>query len=266
MTQELSSDPTGGAIASGIEKLLHQHREQLVEALRLNIEERRKHGLTVDRDEYRSKFPQLLQIIKLAFSTHENTADSTCDTGEGSLPTTLPWSTVSPVRSPAGVAVGTRFRALKKHARGGLGEVYVAADDELDREVALKEIRDRYADDPNAQARSIQEAEITGRLEHPGTVRPGRIPRPREVDATVPVGLDAVCRRAMALAPSERYQSARELADDLEHWLADEPIAPRPDRCRDRASRWMHRHRAWTQAGTAIRGRRYVGREIHVNI
>ena len=63
-----------------------------------------------------------------------------------------------------------RFRILRLHRTGGLGEVYVAHDEELHREVALKEIQDRHADDPDSRARFVQEAEITGRLEHPGIV------------------------------------------------------------------------------------------------
>ena len=65
---------------------------------------------------------------------------------------------------------GQRFRALRLHAKGGLGAVYVALDAELHREVALKQILDRHADDPISRARFLLEAEITGSLEHPGIV------------------------------------------------------------------------------------------------
>ena len=64
----------------------------------------------------------------------------------------------------------SRFRILRPHARGGLGEVSVAQDQELNREVALKEIKKQYADDVNSRSRFMVEAEITGRLEHPGIV------------------------------------------------------------------------------------------------
>jgi tRNA A-37 threonylcarbamoyl transferase component Bud32 len=65
---------------------------------------------------------------------------------------------------------GRRFRILRRHAEGGLGVVYVAHDAELNREVALKEIRGSYADDSKTRNRFLREAEVTGRLEHPGIV------------------------------------------------------------------------------------------------
>src|ERR1700722_10740912 len=70
----------------------------------------------------------------------------------------------------APTATGLRFRILRPHARGGLGTVYVAHDEELHREVALKEIQDQHAHNKDSRARFLLEAEITGRLEHPGIV------------------------------------------------------------------------------------------------
>ncbi len=63
-----------------------------------------------------------------------------------------------------------RFRVLRPHARGGLGQVYVARDEELGRRVALKEIRNDRADDRELRSRFVLEAEINGNLEHPGIV------------------------------------------------------------------------------------------------
>ena len=67
---------------------------------------------------------------------------------------------------------GQRFRVLRSHARGGLGAVFVARDSELHREVALKQILEKHADDPVSRQRFVAEAEITGGLEHPGGVIP----------------------------------------------------------------------------------------------
>jgi serine/threonine-protein kinase len=85
-------------------------------------------------------------------------------TGAGAAPA-LP-ATVAEARNGA----GGRYQVLRPHGKGGLGEVFVARDQELDREVALKEIRPEYADDPHSRGRFLREAEITDKLEHPGVV------------------------------------------------------------------------------------------------
>ncbi len=85
---------------------------------------------------------------------------------------TLPWSP-APGEAPSVDATGSaaiRFQILRPHAKGGLGEVSVARDLELNRDVALKEIQARFASDPSSQARFLLEAEVTGGLEHPGIV------------------------------------------------------------------------------------------------
>ena len=63
-----------------------------------------------------------------------------------------------------------RYQILRSHARGGLGEIFLAMDPELKRQVALKVLQAYHAHDPVSQARFVLEAEITGRLEHPGIV------------------------------------------------------------------------------------------------
>jgi serine/threonine-protein kinase len=330
---------------------------------------------------------------------------------------------------PVLLSTAQRFQVLRPHARGGIGVVSVALDSELRREVALKEIRAEQADDPSSRNRFLLEAEVTGRLEHPGVVpvyglgtnregrlyyamrfvrgeslrdaierfheadrvpnrdpserslelrqllrrfidvcnaiayahsrgilhrdlkpanillgpygetlvvdwglakvvaekdapkhakptfdvpfasdssetqtgsavgtpaymspeqaegdptrlgpasdvyglgatfyclitgRPpiegkdvptllrlaqqGRIPPAREINKRVPAALEAVCRKAMAFNPENRYVTARALADDIEHWLADEPVSARREPIWDRARRWMRRHRTW---------------------
>jgi serine/threonine-protein kinase len=79
------------------------------------------------------------------------------------------FATVAPTVG-APTSQGGRFQILRPHARGGLGEVLVALDTELNREVALKRIQSRHADHPQSRARFTLEAEITGGLEHPGVV------------------------------------------------------------------------------------------------
>ncbi len=63
-----------------------------------------------------------------------------------------------------------RFTLTRLHAEGGLGRVYVAHDHDLNRDVALKEIRPERAQHPDAWQRFLKEAQLTGQLEHPNIV------------------------------------------------------------------------------------------------
>jgi serine/threonine-protein kinase len=342
-----------------------------------------------------------------------------------------PYRTAAPPPEAAAPAP-VRYRVLRPHAKGGLGEVFVAEDTELNRAVALKEIQDRYADDKASRARFVAEAEITGGLEHPGivpvyglrhyaggrpfyamrfikgdslqdairryhaaaggpagernlafrellrrfvavceavayahsrgvlhrdlkpanvmlggygetlvvdwglakpvgrpdaaageaTLRPrsagessataagqvlgtpaymspeqaagrldelgpasdvyslgatlyevltgrvpftakyaamvledvqaGRVPPPRGVQPGVPKALQAVCLKAMARAPADRYPTALALAADVDHWLADEPVGAYREPASARAWRWVRRHRTLTSTMAAL--------------
>ncbi|QDT73419.1 serine/threonine protein kinase [Lacipirellula limnantheis] len=62
------------------------------------------------------------------------------------------------------------FEQIRLHAKGGLGVVFSAEDSRLHRRVALKFIRQRLLDDPPSRQQFALEAEITGRLDHPGVV------------------------------------------------------------------------------------------------
>lgn len=66
--------------------------------------------------------------------------------------------------------IQSRYQTVRVHAEGGIGKVSIAIDRELNREVALKEIKDAFVDDEASRARFVLEAEITGGLEHPGIV------------------------------------------------------------------------------------------------
>ncbi|MCH9679920.1 MAG: protein kinase, partial [Deltaproteobacteria bacterium] len=68
------------------------------------------------------------------------------------------------------VRVG-RFELLRRLGRGGMGEVYIAYDEQLDREVALKLLLRERADDPSAQERLLREAQVLARLSHPNVVQ-----------------------------------------------------------------------------------------------
>jgi serine/threonine-protein kinase len=73
--------------------------------------------------------------------------------------------------------------------------------------------------------------------------RAGQIPSPRAVDPSIDPALEAICLKAMALEPKDRYASPRELAEDVERWTADEPVSAWREPLKVRARRWMKRHR-----------------------
>jgi eukaryotic-like serine/threonine-protein kinase len=93
-------------------------------------------------------------------------------TGFEALPPTLETPPGQPSANAAGSAAqtGPRYVVVRPHARGGLGEIFLARDCELPREVALKELQPERAHDPPSQARFLLEAEVTATLEHPGVV------------------------------------------------------------------------------------------------
>jgi serine/threonine-protein kinase len=83
-------------------------------------------------------------------------------------------------------------------------------------------------------------------------VQAGDFPPPRQIDRTVAPALEAICLKAMALEPHERYQSPRALANDIEHWLADEPVGAWREPLAIRARRWLSRHRTVVTASAAV--------------
>jgi serine/threonine-protein kinase len=82
-------------------------------------------------------------------------------------------------------------------------------------------------------------------------VQQGEFPPPRALDPSIDRALEAVCLKAMALNRDDRYPTARCLAEDLERWMADEPVTADRESALERLARWMRRHRTWTQAGAA---------------
>jgi tetratricopeptide (TPR) repeat protein/tRNA A-37 threonylcarbamoyl transferase component Bud32 len=77
----------------------------------------------------------------------------------------------SPGSTTAHVPEGRGRYTLKHlHAQGGIGQVWLAHDARLGRDVALKELRPERDGHPAVRARFLEEARVTGQLEHPGIV------------------------------------------------------------------------------------------------
>jgi Tol biopolymer transport system component len=80
-------------------------------------------------------------------------------------------SRYNPARSPlvmlaAGTPLGS-YRVLQKLGEGGMGEVYLATDTRLKRQVALKVLPAALTADPDRLARFQREAEVLAALNHP---------------------------------------------------------------------------------------------------
>jgi serine/threonine-protein kinase len=82
-------------------------------------------------------------------------------------------------------------------------------------------------------------------------VETGHFPRPRRFNPSIPPALEAVCLKAMAVRPGDRYPSARTLAEEIEHWLADEPVTAYQEGIASRIRRSVRHHRAcvWAVLG-----------------
>lgn len=74
----------------------------------------------------------------------------------------------------------------------------------------------------------------------------------REVKPWVPANVRAICRKAMAVKPGDRYATAAALADDIDRFLADEPVAAWPDPWRVRLWRFVKRHRTAVAAAGVL--------------
>ena len=86
------------------------------------------------------------------------------------LPRTAPNPLLTPTSTPLLARIG-RFTVLESLGEGGMGIVYAAYDDQLDRKVAVKVLRnDTMRRDPQARDRMMREAQAMARVSHPNIV------------------------------------------------------------------------------------------------
>jgi serine/threonine-protein kinase len=83
-------------------------------------------------------------------------------------------------------------------------------------------------------------------------VASGDIPRPRSINPRVVLALEAICLKAMALKPADRYESVQAVKSDLERWLADEPVAAYREPLPDRLGRWGRKHQTLVTSAAAV--------------
>jgi serine/threonine protein kinase len=69
------------------------------------------------------------------------------------------------------------------------------------------------------------------------------LPRPRELNLKVSKTAEAVCLKAMATLPTDRYASARELVADVANLIDDEPVTAYREDAFERTWRWLNKNR-----------------------
>ena len=68
----------------------------------------------------------------------------------------------------------------------------------------------------------------------------------------VPSELEAICAKAMANRPYARYPSAVDLGEDIQNWMASEPVTAFSESWHKKARRWMSKHRRLSQVGAVV--------------
>ena len=75
-------------------------------------------------------------------------------------------------------------------------------------------------------------------------VQSAEFPSPRSIVPQVPANLEAVCCKALAENAADRYESAFQIAEDVQRWIADEPVSVAPDRWYQSVARSIRRRMA----------------------
>ncbi len=109
--------------------------------------------------------PTILGIVKPVDAGSAETALASPTPGPGTSQPTVPHG----LGMPGSAQLPGRYRLDKVLGQGGMGEVLLAMDDAIGREVAVKRIRTTNPS-PEELSRFVREARVQGRLEHPAIV------------------------------------------------------------------------------------------------
>jgi serine/threonine protein kinase len=129
-------------------------------------EEARRQGVGLTPEELCKDHPEVLDEVRAALR-HLSAADRVVGQTSQSSAAPTAGGPATPPPDPV-LPHGCRYRLVRFLAEGGLGRVYVGHDSELNREVAIKFVLPTRLSAEDAVRRFAWEAEVTGRLEHPG--------------------------------------------------------------------------------------------------
>jgi serine/threonine protein kinase len=146
----------------------------LVDLIETEVAVRRRAGAAVDLASFRERFPDVvdqLRRIDLSASSAKSpsTEDQRYSTRDSYGPVAMPLLHHAPGQSGAtGLPEQFgRYRILRKLGQGGMGSVYLAHDNQLDRRLALKVPLFWQADCPRVLERFYREARAAATLSHP---------------------------------------------------------------------------------------------------
>ena len=74
----------------------------------------------------------------------------------------------------------------------------------------------------------------------------------RQINPYLPIDLDTICQKCLEKEPAHRYQSAEELAQELERWLSNEPILARRSTAKERIQKWTRRNPILTSMSALV--------------
>jgi formylglycine-generating enzyme required for sulfatase activity len=138
----------------------------LCELVAVEIDLSREAGRTFDIDSYFERFPNQKHLVRKAFALVDPTLVMSLDESEADR-NGNPTATAGEGERPEWLG---RFRIVKRIGKGSFGIVYLAADSELPRQVALKVLRAERVQSEKQRRAFIRDAELAARLNHPGIV------------------------------------------------------------------------------------------------
>lgn len=138
----------------------------LLELIREELSLRKHRGDQVDIADYQSRFPGDLETVARAFSSMGDPSRF-----ESTLEVPAIEDSVSPQSISAnGASSAERYRKIRQLGAGAFGNVWLAEDAELGRQVAIKEPREDRISSGLDIATYISEARVLASLDHPNIV------------------------------------------------------------------------------------------------
>ncbi|MCA9218094.1 MAG: protein kinase, partial [Planctomycetales bacterium] len=141
-------------------------REAVLELIYTEYVLRQEQGIEISVDDWITRFPQLAQDLRELFQVHELLSDD----GLARPESRRTHRVVDNADSQNLGKIG-KCELLEEIGRGGMGIVYRARQDDLDRVVALKTISGNSDNHRSARKRFRTEAEAAARLTHPNIVQ-----------------------------------------------------------------------------------------------